>query len=78
MTEYREPKDFAELVKMLETMDENEYCENDDIGNFRVVEVCYMKNGKYQLYENGEFVGCTHDVVAAASFVAEGWEYELL
>ena len=33
-----------------------------------------MCGGKYELYEDKDFIDCTHDVVAAAQFVAEGWE----
>ena len=75
MYEKREdPRNFAELVELMQLMDWNEYVENDDTGKLRVVAIGNMCGGKYELYEDSEFVGCTHDVVAAAEFVAEGWE----
>ena len=69
-----DPRTFAELVELMQLMDWNEYVENDDTGKLRAVVIGNMCGGKYELYEENEFVGCTHDVVAAAEFVAEGWE----
>lgn len=75
MDEYRYPENFTELVQMMIEMKDDEYCENDDTGHLRYVEIVNMCGGKYGLYEDKEFVGCTHDVVAAAQFIAEGWKY---
>lgn len=70
-----DPKNFSELVETLQLMDWNEWIENDDTGKLRAVVIGSMCGGRYELYEDHEFLGCTHDVVSAASFVAEGWEY---
>lgn len=70
-----DPKNFSELVETLQLMDWNEWVENDDTGKLRAVVIGSMCGGRYELYEDHEFLGCTHDVVSAASFVAEGWEY---
>ncbi len=76
MYEKREdPRNFSELVEIMKAMDWNEYVENDDTGKLRAVVIGNMCGGKYELYEDSEFLGCTHDVVSAAQFVAEGWEY---
>ena len=69
-----DPKNFSELVETLQLMDWNEWVENDDTGKLRAVVIGSMCGGRYELYEDHEFLGCTHDVVSAASFVAEGWE----
>jgi len=75
MYEKREdPRNFSELVEIMKAMDWNEYVENDDTGKLRAVVIGNMCGGKYELYEDSEFLGCTHDVVLAAQFVAEGWE----
>ena len=74
-----DPKNFSELVEILTQMDWNEWVENDDTGKLRAVVIGSMCGGRYELYEDHEFLGCTHDVVSAAQFVAEGWEaYEQL
>ena len=52
----------------------NEWVENDDTGKLRAVIIGSMCGGRYELYEDHEFLGCTHDVVSAAQFIAEGWE----
>ena len=70
-----DPKNFSELVETLQLMDWNEWVENDDTGKLRAVVIGSMCGGRYELYEDHEFLGCTHDVVSAASFIAEGWEY---
>lgn len=70
-----DPKNFSELVETLQLIDWNEWIENDDTGKLRAVVIGSMCGGRYELYEDHEFLGCTHDVVSAASFVAEGWEY---
>lgn len=70
-----DPKNFSELVETLLLMDWNEWVENDDTGHLRAVVIGNMFAGRYELYEDHEFLGCTSDVVSAASFVAEGWEY---
>lgn len=70
-----DPKNFSELVETLQLMDWNEWVENDDTGHLRAVVIGNMSGGRYELYEDHEFLGCTSDVVSAASFVAEGWEY---
>lgn len=70
-----DPKNFSELVETLQLMDWNEWVENDDTSKLRAVVIGSMCGGRYELYEDHEFLGCTHDVVSAASFVAEGWEY---
>lgn len=76
MYEKREdPRNFSELVEIMELMDWNEWIENDDTGKLRAVVIGNMCGGKYELYEEKEFIGCTPDVVAAAQFVAKGWNY---
>ncbi len=72
--QFAEPQNFSELVQIMQGMDWNEYVENDDTGKLRAVVIGNMCGGKYELYEENDFLGCTHDVVAAAQFVAEGWE----
>lgn len=75
MYETREdPKTFSELVQLMIQMDWNEWVENDDTGKLRLVVIGNMCGGRYELYEEKEFVGCTSDVVTAAKFIAEGWE----
>ena len=69
-----DPQTFSELVEILTQMDWNEWVKNDDTGKLRAVVIGNMCGGKYELYEDHEFLGCTHDVVSAAQFVAEGWE----
>jgi hypothetical protein len=72
MSRYVNPKNFHELVVEIADMDFGDWAENEDNG--RYIEIGNMCGGKYELYEESEFVGCTHDVVAAAQFIAEGWE----
>ena len=74
MDKYREPKDFHELVEMLQTMDEYDFCDCMDSGKLREVHVGGLAEGRYILYESGGYIGCTDDVVSAAQFVAKGWE----
>ena len=74
MDEYRYPENFEELVEMLSEMTEEECCENDDSGHKRYVERTNMHVGNYALYEDGEFIGATFDVVSVAQFIAVGWE----
>ena len=69
----RDPRNFHELVELIKSMEWNEWVENDDTGKLRVVVIGSMCSGRYELYEDHEFLGCTPDVVSAASFVAEGW-----
>ena len=72
MSRYVDPQTFEELVHEMDIMEFGDWVENDD--NNRYIELGNMCGGKYEFYENKEFVGCTHDVVAAAQFIAEGWE----
>lgn len=72
--EYVYPSNFNELVERMETLIENEYIENNDTGKLRRVEVGYMYEGKYAMYEDGKFVDCTYDLVTAAQFIAKSWE----
>lgn len=71
---YRYPENFAELVHMVADMRDDEFGENDDSGHLRYVEIVNMCGGRYGMYEDKEFIGCTDDVVAVAQFLAEGWE----
>ena len=72
--EYVCPSNFNELVERMETLIENEYIENDDTGKLRHVEVGYMYEGRYAMYEDYKPIGFTNDVVTAAQFIAKGWE----
>ena len=72
--QFAEPQNFSELVQIMKDMNMEEWVENDDTGHMRVVFIGNMCGGRYELYEDRKFLGCTHDVVAAAQFVAEGWE----
>ena len=72
---YDYPQNFHELVEMMCSLSIDDFVENDDTGHLRLVEIGDMCGGKYELYEDHEFLGCTPDVVSAASFIAEGWEY---
>lgn len=72
---YDYPQNFHELVEMMRSLNLDDFVENDDTGHLRLVIIGNMCSGKYELYEDHEFLGCTPDVVAAASFIAEGWEY---
>ena len=72
---YDYPQNFHELVEIMRSMNIDDFAENDDTGHLRAVVIGNMCGGRYELYEDHEFLGCTHDVVSAASFIAEGWEY---
>lgn len=74
MDEFRYPENFSELVEMIANLADDEYGDNDDSGHYRYVEVVNMCGGKYGMYEDHEFIGCTDDVVSVAEFLAEGWE----
>jgi len=71
MDRYVDPKTFDELVHEMKIMEFGDWVENDD--NNRYVELGSMCGGKYEMYEDKEFVGCTDEVVEAAQFIAEGW-----
>jgi hypothetical protein len=73
MSRYINPKNFHELVVEITAMDFGDWAENEDNG--RYIELGNLREGKYELYERGIFIGCTHDVVAAAQFIAKGWNY---
>lgn len=75
MDKYKEPKDFQELIEMLQSMDEFDFCDCTDSGKLREIHVGELEEGCYVFYESGEYVGCTDDVIEAAQFIAEGWEY---
>ena len=72
---YDYPQNFHELVEAMRLLDLNDSVENDDTGYLRYVRVANMPTGRYGLYEDHKYLGCTDDVVSAASFIAEGWEY---
>lgn len=74
MSRYVNPKDFHELVVEMEAMKFGDWVENED--NRRYIEIGSMCGGKYEMYEDKEFVGCTDEVVEAARFIAEGWNHE--
>lgn len=73
MFNYHYPQNFHELVEAMRAMEFDEWVDNYDTGHHRVVEIGRMCGGRYELYEDREFLGCTPDVVSAASFIAEGW-----
>ena len=73
MSRYIEPQTFHELVEEMKAMELGDWVENED--NNRFVELGNMIGAKYELYEDHEFIGGTSDVVAAAQFIAEGWNY---
>ena len=73
MSRYVNPKNFHELVVEIVAMDFGDWAENEY--NNRYIEIGSMCGGKYELYEDHEFIGGTSDVVAAAQFIAEGWNY---
>lgn len=72
---YDYPQNFHELVEMMRSLNLDDFVENDDTGHLRLVEIGNMSGGRYELYEDHEFLGYTPDVVSAASFIAEGWKY---
>lgn len=74
MSRYVNPKTFDELVHEMNIMEFGDWVENED--NNRYVELGNMIGAKYELYEDHEFIGGTSDVVAAAQFIAEGWNYQ--
>lgn len=74
MSRYVNPKNFHELVVEMDAMDFGDWVENED--NRRYVELGNMIGAKYELYEDHEFIGGTSDVVAAAQFIAKGWNYQ--
>lgn len=74
MDEYIYPENFEELVSILKDMKDDEWADNDDTGHHRYVEIVNMVGGRYGLYEDHEWLGCTHDVVSVAQFLAEGWD----
>lgn len=73
MSKYINPNTFSELVHEMNIMELGDWVENED--NNRYIEVGSMCGAKYELYEDHEFIGGTSDVVAAAQFIAEGWNY---
>ena len=73
MSRYVKPKNFHELVVEIAAMDFGDWAENEY--NNRYIEIGSMIEAKYELYEDHEFIGGTSDVVAAAQFIAEGWNY---
>mgnify|MGYP003299526116 CR=1 FL=1 len=73
MSKYIEPQTFHELVEEMKVMEFGDWVENEDNGHY--VELGNMIGAKYELYEDHEFIGGTSDVVAAAQFIAEGWNY---
>ena len=73
MSRYVNPKNFHELVEEMKVMELGDWVENED--NNRYVELGNMIGAKYELYEDHEFIGGTSDVVAAAQFIAKGWNY---
>ena len=73
MSRYINPQTFHELVEEMKAMEFGDWVENED--NNRYIELGNMIGGKYELYEDHEFIGVTSDVVAAAQFIAEGWNY---
>ena len=76
MSRYVNPNNFHELIVEMDAMDAMEFgdwVENED--NNRYVELGNMIGAKYELYEDHEFIGGTSDVVAAAQFIAKGWNY---
>lgn len=75
MGSYKEPKDFHELIEMLQSMDEYDFCDCDESGEVREVVISGLEEGRYIFYEAGGYVGCTDDVIEAARFIAEGCEY---
>jgi hypothetical protein len=72
---YDYPQNFHELVEIMRSLDLNDFVENDDTGHLRHVRITNIPIERYELYEDHKCLGCTPDVVAAASFIAEGWEY---
>ena len=72
---HKEPKDFDELIEMLQSMEEFDFCDCDDSGEVREVLIGGLEEGRYIFYEAGGYVGCTDDVIEAARFIAEGWTY---
>ena len=75
MSEYREPRNYEELVQMIAMMEYGDYVENDDTGHLRTAEVTHMAGGIYLMFEDKEVCGQTSDVEEVAKFIAEGWEY---
>lgn len=73
MSRYVNPKNFHELVEEMKAMEFGDWVENEDNNHF--VELGNTIGAKYELYEDHEFIGGTSDVVAAAQFIAEGWNY---
>lgn len=73
-----DPQNFSELVDFLKSMDWNEWIENDDTGKMRRVQLDPSVDSDYDMFEDDRYIGSTKDVVAAAQFIAEGWEaYEV-
>ena len=76
-----DPQNFSELVEFLSTMDWNEWIENDDTGLMRRVQLdlsASCERNEYDMFEDEKYIGSTKDVVAAAQFIAEGWDaYEV-
>ena len=71
MYDYPQPTSFHELVEMLLTLEEFDFCECDDGGIDRLIEVGGMEEGLYVMYEDGGYIGCTDDVVTAAQFISQ-------
>ena len=68
------PSNYAELVAYIESMEPGDYIENDDTGHLRYVETGHMCEGRFELFEDNEFITCTDSAIQTADFIAEGWE----
>lgn len=73
MSRCMNPKNFYELVFEMAKMELGDWVENRDNG--RYVERGSMYGGRYELYEDLEFVGCISNVAAAARFLTKGYDF---
>ena len=73
MSRCMNPKNFYELVLEMAKMELGDWVENRDNG--RYVEIGSMCGGRYELYEDLEFIGCVGNTETAAWFLTKGYNF---
>lgn len=73
MSRCMNPKNFYELVLEMAKMELGDWVENRDNG--RSVEIGSMCGGRYELFEDLEFVGCVSNAAKAAQFLTKGYNF---
>lgn len=73
MSRCMNPKNFHELVLEMAKMELGDWVENRDNG--RSVEIGSMCGGRYELFEDLEFIGCVGNTETAAWFLTKGYNF---